>query len=331
VFGKILEALYVKVFVNIITKRSKTIVYIEKHSRKELLSSNEKEFSTLECDEAMYKFITAHTVETPYHYISVLDMSHSQGALPTCSKEKIKFYATIDNGAYKCINNWTYYTEKENIAEIKRRYSCVGIDYVFSPFSLLAYFFKDKIDTKFAMYILVQESFLSLAIFDHSQLLYGGHLDTTKEDDFDGIGIEDEDDGEDLFLDDADEDDENSELEDFGNIEDLDALEDIDEFSDSKDIDEELLESTDTLEEPDEKSFNEDYERFKLIQESVGEFYKDSRFESKFIENVYIADSIGVTSDFKKYLEEEMFFNVYIRRLDLALELCALATREQKL
>jgi len=332
VFGKILEALYFKIFVNIVTNRSKTIVYIEKHSRKELLASDEKEFSTLECDEAMYKFITAHTLESPYYYISVLDMSHSQGALPTCSKERIKFYVTIDDGEYKCINNWTYYTEKENIIEIKRRYSCVGVDYIFSPFVLLSHFFKDKIDTKFAMYILVQEGFLSLAVFENAQLLYGAHLDMVKEDDFNGIGIEEEDDGEDLFLDDVDEgDDESSELEDFANIEDLDSLDDIDEFSDSKDMDEELLESTETLEAPDEKSFNEDYERFTLIQESVGEFYKDPRFESKFIENVYIADSVGVTSDFKKYLEEEMFFNVYIRRIDLALELCEVAKREQKL
>ncbi len=338
--GKLFEAMYLKIFVNIVPKRFSTVVYIEKHSRKGLLSSVEKEFETLECDENMYEFITAHTSESPYSYISVLDMSHLQGALPTCSKERMKFYAKIDNAEYKCTNNWAYYTEKENISVIKKRYAAVGVDYIFSPFTLLAYFFKDKIDSKLAMYILVQENFLSLAIFENSQLLYAHHLDMMTKDDFDGISLEDQEENADLLLADdgaidLDEisalDDENAELEDFANIEDLDLLEDIDEFSDSKDIEEELLESADALEEADDNKFNEDYQRFTLIQGSVGQFYKDTRFESRFVENVYVADSVGVSNDFKKYLEEEMFFNVYIRRTDLALELCELAKRELKL
>jgi hypothetical protein len=119
-----------------------------------------------------------------------------------------------------------------------------------------------------------------------------------------------------------------SELEDFANIEDLDAIEDIDEFSENKDIEEELMESTDALEEADDTKFNEDYQRFTLLQAAVGEFYKDERYESRFVENVYVADSVGVTKDFKKYLEEEMFFNVYIRRTDLALEVCELTKEE---
>jgi len=340
VFGKIFEALYIKIFVNIVSKRSSTVVYIEKHSRKALLSSVEKEFKTLECDENIYEFIAMHISESPYFYISVLDVYPSQGALPTCSKERMKFYADIDNGEYKCVNNWTYYTERENIVAIKKRYACVGVDYIFSPFTILSYFFKDKIDTKLAMYILVQENFLTLAIFENSQLLYAHHLDMMAKDDFDGMSLEDEADNVDFFLsddgaielDDIDTtDDDNGELEDFANIEDLDSLEDIDEFSDSKDMDEELLESTNGLEESDDNKFNGDYQRFTLIQGSVGQFYKDARFESCFIENVYVADSVGVTSDFKKYLEDEMFFNVYIRQLDLPLEVCVLAKRELKL
>ena len=342
-FSKIFEAMYLKIFVNIVPKRFSTLVYIEVRSRKALLNSVEKEFETLECDENMYEFITVHTSESPYSYISVLDMSHSQGALPTCSKARMKFYEDIDNGEYKCIHNWAYYTEKENLLVIKKRYATIGVDYIFSPFSILSSFFKDKIDNKLAMYILVEENFLSLAIFENSQLLYGHHLDMMTKDDLDGMSLQDDENDEgdvnqflsndgDIDLDDFSAlDDGNAELEDFGNIEDLDSLEDLDEFSDSKDMEEELSESTDTLEEADDNKFNEDYQRFTLIQGSVGQFYKDVRFESRFVENVYVADSVGVTKDFKKYLEEEMFFNVYIRQADLALEVCELAKRELKL
>jgi hypothetical protein len=337
VLGKLFEAIYLKVFVNIVVKRFTTVVYIETYSKKGVESSIEEEFETLELDEKMYDFITRYIKESPYYYISILDMSHTQGAVPTCSKHRMEYYVDVEEIEYKCNNNsWSYYTTQLALRDIKKRYAQIGVDYIFSPYSVLSYFFKDKIDAKLAMYILVQENFLSLAIFENSQLLYAHHLDMMTKDDFDGIDLEDDLDNSDLLMDDdaielddvSVADDAGGELEDFANIEDLDSIEEIDEFSDSKDIEEELLESTDVLEDADETKFNEDYQRFTLIQASVGQFYKDERYESRFIENVYVADSVGVTNDFKKYLEEEMFFNVYIRRTDVALEVCELTKRE---
>jgi len=340
VLGKIFESIYVKVFVNIVVKRFSTLVYIETDGKKGVQRSAEEEFETLELDEKMHDFITAFTKESPYHYISVLDMSYSQGAVPTCVKKRMPYYTDVEDAEFRCHNNeWAYYTARENLATIKKNYAAIGVDYIFSPFSVLSYFFKDKIDGKLAMYILVQESFLSLAIFENSQLLYAHHLDMMSKDDFDGIHLEDDgNEADPLLAEDGaidldeiaieDEEEAAGELEDFANIEDLDAIEEIDEFSENKDIEEELMESTDTLEEADDTQFNEDYQRFTLIQGSVGEFYKDPRYESRFVENVYVADAVGVTKEFKKYLEEEMFFNVYVRRADLALELCELAKKE---
>ena len=335
--GKIFESIYVKVFVNIVIKRFSTVVYIETDGKKGVQRSAEEEFETLELDEKMHEFITAFTKESPYHYISVLDMSSTQGAVPTCTKKRMSYYTDIENAELHCYDGkWAYFTTRENLMEIKKKYAAIGVDYIFSPFSVLSYFFKDKIDGNLAMYILVQESFLSLAIFENSQLLYAHHLDMMTKDDFDGIHLEDEADNTDLLLeeesaidlDDVVLEDESGELEDFANIEDLDSIEDINEFSENKDIEEELMESAETLEEADDTQFNEDYQRFTLIQGSVGEFYKDPRYESRFVENVYVADAVGVTNEFKKYLEEEMFFNVYVRRTDLALEVCELAKEE---
>ena len=337
--GRIFESMYVKVFVNIVVKRFSTVVYIETDGKKGMQRSAEREFESLALNDKMHEFITAFTKESPYHYISVLDMSYAQGAVPTCKKSRMLYYTDVDDVEFRCHNNeWAYYTARENLTNIRKNYAAIGVDYIFSPFSILSHFFKDKIDTTLAMYILVQESFLSLAIFENSQLLYAHHLDMMKKEDFDGIHLEDDvNDAGDLLLGEDDaidldaidlDDTEAGELEDFANIEDLDSIEDINEFSENQDVEEELMESTDTLEEADDSQFNEDYQRFTLIQGSVGEFYKDPRYESRFVENVYVADAVGVTKEFKKYLEEEMFFNVYVRRTDLALEVCELAKEE---
>ncbi|MDQ7059734.1 MAG: hypothetical protein Q9M43_00815 [Sulfurimonas sp.] len=57
-------------------------------------------------------------------------------------------------------------------------------------------------------------------------------------------------------------------------------------------------------------------------------FTKNEKYTSEFIENVYIADAVGLSSDMKKYFEEEMFLNVYLRHIDLVNEVCALAKME---
>ena len=339
--SKIFEALYFKVLVNIVVKRASTVVYIETLSKKRSISTIHSEFDTKECNKKMQAFINEHIKESPYYYISLLDRATVQGAIPTCEKHKrLYYYSDLNDTKYKCYNRkWTYYTSKSELYKIEKIYKEIGLDFIFSPFVLLNEFFQDKIDEgKLALYVLIEETYISLAVFENTQLLYAEHLDIEAASEFDDIllsndiqedlelGLEEE--GIDLENMDVEDDDDEIELEDFGDIEDLDSLEDIDEFDDSKDVEEELLESEDVLEESNEDRFNEDYQRFSLIQTSVAHYYKDERYESKFLENIYIADGIGVSSDLKKYLEEEMFFNVYIRRVELDAEICELTKRE---
>ena len=76
---KLFEALYHKVFVNIVVKRSSTDVYIELCSKNGVVESSENSFDTQAINMEMLEFISAYTKESPYYYISVLDMSTDQG------------------------------------------------------------------------------------------------------------------------------------------------------------------------------------------------------------------------------------------------------------
>jgi len=338
VLSKILESLYLKVIVSIVAERKRTLVHIELCSKKGTIDEVSTEFNTTMLNDKMYDFISEYIKESPYFYISILDTSIVQGALPTCEKNKLEDYYDLSMSKYKCFDEkWIFYTAKNDIYQIEREYEEIGVDMIFSPFVILANFFKDKIDNNLAMYALIQDAFISIAIFENSQLIYAQHLDILTGDESEDILLEegmddnvdlDLDAGidlEDIGVDDGAIDD----LEEFGDIEDLDSLEDIDEFSDNKDVEEELQEVNTSLPEDEEnESFNEDYQRFSMIQSAISRFYKDNKYESKFIENVYIADCAGVTNDLKKYLEEEMFFNVYVRRADLPAEVCELAKME---
>jgi len=338
VLSKMIEALYLKVFVNIIVKRASTIVYIEIHSKKKVLNSIHSEFETTSLNDKMLAFIQKYIKESPYYYISILDRAVVQGALPSCQKQKMLFYKDMSDSEYRCYDGkWAYYTAKSEMYETEKIYESIGLDFIFSPFVLIAKFFKDKIVGKIAIYVLIEDNYLSIAVFEDEYLLYAKHcdLDTISEiDDIllsDNVDVDEELDFDDsgIDLESMDVDDDGIELEDFGEIEDLDSLEDIDEFDDSKDVEEELLESDTDLKEADvvDKS-NEDYQRFSAIQSAVADYYKDERYESKFLENIYIADGIGVSRELKKYLEEEMFLNVYIRHMEIDVEICELAQEE---
>ncbi|MFT7861028.1 MAG: hypothetical protein ABXS93_08825 [Sulfurimonas sp.] len=340
--GKILESLYVKVFINIILHKSGTTIYVEHHSKAKEISSFEESFNSNHFTEEIYQFIIDQIKESPYYYISFLDPSLEQGALPTCDKNKLAFYQDLSTSEYKCIDkSWSIYTSKTDLYALEKKYSDIGIDFVFSPYSVLTSFFHDKIDKNLAMFVLVEEGSLSVAIFENSELLFAEYLDMGADLESEKMVLEEDDDkdleldldDEGIILDDLDVDDA---LDDFSDIEDLDSLEDIDEFSEGKDLEEELkenelqeqMESEEHSQESEEGHFNEDYQRFSLLQNSINHFYKDPKYEGKFIENIYIADGVQVNSDLKRYLEEEMFLNVYIRSTDLASEVCELAKKE---
>jgi len=337
--SRIFESLYIKVFVSIVVGRADTTVLIELYSKGKIKNSFEEVFATTDIDENMREFILLYISESPFYYISFLDDSQNQGAIPTCNKNKIDFYQDMSGCSYRCFKKrWSYFTDHDYIYSIERKFQHIGVDYIFSPFLLLANFFKDKIADNLAMFLLIEEKSVSLSVFNNSELLYSEHLllNTQNREElmYEDVGTEMdeslEEDG--IDLEELDIIEELDSLEDFGDIEDLDTGDDFEDFEESHEIEEDFHTQDETpSNEVKSDELNDDYERFSLIQKSINHFYKDDKYESEFIENIYVADGIGISSDFKKYLEEEMFLSVYIRQIDLTRELASLARMEMGL
>lgn len=331
--AKFLETLYTKVFINIIVENLRTVVYIEVCSKDNVVDSIHKNFDTTSINAKMYEFISSYSNESPFCYISVLDNSPVQGAIPTSKSSEMGKYADMSAVKSISLKDWTVYTSEYDINAIKHEYRSIGVDFIFSPFLIMTKFFKDKIDTTLSMFVLIEDNYLSMCVFDNSKLLYAQYLDMEHHKDDDLLmetSLEEDDeislDVEGIDLDDIDIDDSNS-LDDFANIEDLDMSSEIDEFSEAQEI-EEIIHKSDDDEDISSEGFNEDYQRFLLIQSSLNSFYKDEKYQSQFIESVYIADGVGVSGNLKGYLEEEMFLSVYVRKIDLAGSVCDMAKAE---
>ncbi|QOY52454.1 hypothetical protein [Candidatus Sulfurimonas baltica] len=325
---KLVDAFYTKIFINILVEKVATVVYIEVCSQDSIVENIQMRFETNSINSKMYEFIKTYIKSSPYYYISILDKSLNQGAVPTCSADEMSRYIDINFSKSVCVSNlWAAYTSEDEINLIEREYKSIGLDFIFSPFVVLSKFFKDKIENNFAMFLLIEDSNISLTIFDNSKLLYAKYIKINLGDDNEDILIDSSLDDDDLLLDEDDIDLDNidsEDLDDFGDIEDLDSSEDIDEFAEALDMKEIVHESY----EAEEDGFNEDYKRFSLIHDCVNSFYKDNTYNSDFIENIFIADAAGVSKDLKKYLEEEMFLSVVIRKIDLCVEVCEMAKME---
>ncbi len=329
-----LEIFYLKVFINIVVDSSQTTVYVENISKNRVLNKVEKVFSTLILNDEVYEFILKYMDESPYYYISILNSSQSQGAIPTCDKSKLFFYEDVSTSNLLCINKkWSSYTSKNELLSLEQRYAKIGLDFVFSPFVLLANFFKKEMTKEIALYILLEDKFISLAIFQHSELVYAQYLYLENQVEDVNLLTYDVDLDEGIDLEDIDAIEEIDMFDDFSDIEDLDNIDDIDEFSDAQDIGNDIssLDADDSFDGENSQetdTFTADYQRFSLIKNTLNDFYNNEKYESVFIENVFIADGTGNGGELTSYLKEEMFLTVTFRNINLASAICDTAKLE---
>ncbi len=325
IISKLFERFYNKILVNIVVNRTSSDVYIEVLSKSKVIEHVQKNFSTTTLDENILTFIQNYTKESPFSYVSLLNTSNEQGALPSCDKRVISKIIDLNNMQYKCHEKkWAHYSSRADINNAEKIYKIIGLDYIFSPYSILANFFKEKISSPSTMFILIHDNHISLAIYDNNELLFAECLDMQREKE-----EEEKTQSQDI----VEENDSTLNDQEYVNI-----LDDIDEFGDVEDLDsmqenlyKEQEETTLIRSNDNKKDFDEDYQRFLLIHSSLGHYYSDEKYDSQFIESVYIADSIGVGDDLSRYLEEEMFLNVYIRKIDLGYEIAQLVKMELSL
>lgn len=340
-FAKLIERLYLKVFVGMAASHSGISVVVELVKNGEVKERTTRRFDGTEVTEVA-AFLSPYLDESPLHYVALLNGMEEQGALPVCSVRDAESFTDISTAMTLCPSGaWMLYASKPGIDAVQKAYAPVGIDFLFSPFTVLERFFADKIAAGTALYVLAEEDAVSSAVFADGALLFARRKGMAKEEermeleggeqhegvrlsfDLDVEGIE-----EGLELDDINAIDDLEGIEDLHDIEDLDAMEDLESFAEEEAIIPPVRVEEETAEEVSLDSFNKDYKRFQLIQMALESYYGDPKYDSRFIESVYIADGCGVGEELKHYLEEELFMKVYVRRIDLAAEVADLAKLE---
>lgn len=258
--------------------------------------------------------------------------------MPSCDDKEFSKYSDLETSQVICHNGWSSFTSKVDLINFDKKYAAFGLDFVFSPYTILKNFFKDKINSQAALFVLVQEDSLIVTVFEDSMLKYSEYVNMKIDKLDESLSIIDTDKDElDFDLDDLnavnleeiDVDDDLEDLDDLADIEDLDSIDDLEDFTEVKVQSPKPSAVRGYKEDMSGVGFNEDYKRFSAIQSALNQFYNDRKYESKFIESIYIAAACDMENDLKNYLEEELFLKVYVRQLNMCEEMLDLVKREK--
>lgn len=342
-----LERLFEKIFVSIVPVEDGHEVLTVALKNKKVLYKEQRHFEGSEASRAMNRYIQEAVDVSPLYYISTINTQAHQGAHAGCSNNKKTQHSDDTRVSEVCRNKkWTLYASFDDLHSLSYEYNTVGLDFIFSPFSILEHSFADKIKETFALYAFSMPGLFTIAIFDNGILEYAHHYMDEKgpdmEDtaevldiDFGSDMVEEEEDRDGLInLDDIEglEDlDIIDELDSLSDIDDLNELEDVHEFSEDMPTNEEKRLSREHMmikEEIDGSS--EDYQHFSYIQKTLHQFYSMDECRNRFVETVCIADSTGTSEELKRYLEEELFLNVLIRKVDVIETINVLAMLEEE-
>ncbi len=263
---------------------------------------------------------------------------------------------------------WSFYAYGSDMVSTKSRYDkSGGIDFIFSPFFILYKFYENNFSSKPKLYLLIQKSSVTITIFRDKKLLYSSFYilesisqviehtqDKDGDEDGDIVGVDDENDldgtendqeaGEKSGDDDEDGEDTSQnldelvsldeEFEDIGELEELNDEDKIDEFQEESEQQSEIQKGKKQEQKESEEigdSLSELDRGMKIIdfvKLGMSEYYKNDLYESHFIEDVEIADSIGVSEDVLDYIKDELLLNINIKKIDIVDEISRAMKKE---
>lgn len=342
-----LERLFKKIFIAIVPLPESYDVMCIGVKNNKVLFKEQRTFEGNVLSKALLRYLEEMVNESPYHYISTLAIGRTQGAYRGCEKPSEYLLSQQVAGLQTLCRNkeWTEYIAADELYTLRSHYDEVGLDFIFSPFSLIEYYFSDKIKNSLTLYAFGTAEFFSVAIFDAGVLEYAHHYPLIKAQDETLNPAMEFSSGN---LDKVSETDSLIRLDDIEDLEDLELLDDLDVLSDIADLDDldEVDEFSDDVFTPEEMKLqndqrmssikgqidasNDEYQRFGFIQKTLNRFYLSDQCRGRFVETVCIAESEQKGEELKRYLEEELFLNVLVRKINLCEGINALARLEEE-
>ncbi len=260
-----------------------------------------------------------------FTYVTTLSVSIVQGAIHTNHQEEFDKYGINSSEIVKKSfgNGWSVYVSKDGIAEIKKRFLKLEVDFIISPFLVLYHLVKNTFQENHCkLYILFQRSYMTMIVTkSNSGVLFGGYYALESEIDAElkivetSLNQEEEMEGADITA------DIQKELSKIGDV-DLENEEGDDALIEV--LKSESEEDSEAKEESLEQN-SEDLGDFlrvsiatKFIQSAMSEFYSNEIYKSEFISEIVVFNPCGISEETLKQIENFTMLEVQIIPCDVA-------------
>lgn len=349
--NKALQKNLSNVFVSIVRHGKEWQLYCKVIKNKAIVKKVIKAFPVVgdeELGKELESYLDFLYDEYSYVYIGYLLHSMGQGAISgTNTSDFERNSIDIKNISQISVDKkWSMYASYIDINWAKNIFKNSGVDFLFSPFSLIHFLSKENFNSKKpVLYFLNHEDFIALSVFKEDLLLFAAFFKTSTDENL--VSGEEVDDWEEateekdvdtlIELDHIDEknaDEEFSSLDDLENLDDVDSsLDEIDdenevEFSDIDDEKKDLGHFSDGNTHNDLELYGRDVLVYKYLATSIKEFYKNRMYESDFIEKIVLYDGYEVSSDLIDMIEHELMMEIEIDKIDFNEKLCDMQIKE---
>jgi len=172
--NKLLTSFYDKTFIAIIPQKAQTIVgvVIVKNSR--IKSQYTRTFDSADGHEELQLFVEEAAALSPLFYTALLSNTQDQGALPSCAQEHLNdFTDLLFTEQICCDDQWMIYHSRDALYTLQESYKHFGLDFIFSPFSLLKELYTAQTKNKYTLFMLAQADSITFVVFDNNSFEFG--------------------------------------------------------------------------------------------------------------------------------------------------------------
>ncbi len=324
-------------FVSIVSESESYRIYCKVLKKGQVKEKFEKVFETKNADEKLEEDIEEYlnSIQEKYSfsYLTLFLNSMGQGAINGTDKASFdKNSVDITSVHTVKFKKWSAYASYIDINWIKKIYSNVGLDFIYSPFVIIYYIMKkSKLKSKPTLFMLNLEDSFTLAVFEEDELLFGAFFKLNNEDLIDTDSVEDweseeEQRGvEDLAKLEAQEEEALSDLEDLEDLEEgsVDNIPDDDEES-QDDEDDDKIDANDR----DIELFGRDMEVYKYLKAALSEYYHNPIYKSDFLDEIVIYDSYDMGVEMIDTIENELYMDLKMHKIDVAEIMCEMSIGE---
>lgn len=169
---KFLEVFLPKQFVLLMPTAKGIYFYSEQRKNGKVIRRYEREL--IESPAVLQERVAKSEKESPVTYMTLLDSEAKQGLLVKCKEAEGVELSSVEK---LCVDQrWGIYMSKDDLFEAQKRYNNIGLDFLFSPYTLLYNFFQKKIEKSDGLYIMLTDEMIVSAVFKNNTMIFADKM-----------------------------------------------------------------------------------------------------------------------------------------------------------